>query len=201
MQDDGIALYRRFLSGDERGLEELNALYQRGLLRFIYGYVHDVFLAEDILTDVFFTLYYKRPFQERTDATLKTYLYKIARNKALNAVKKRKRKKEISLDSLTERGSTAPMEKEAQAILYGDAPTPHTTLERNERNVKIYAALKRLRADYRETLILRYFDGLSPKQISKITGKTVKRVYNLLARGKTALKQELTAEGISYEDV
>ena len=105
------------------------------------------------------------------------------------------------MDSLTERGANASMEKEAQAILYGDAPTPHTTLERNERNVKIYAALKRLREDYRETLILRYFDGLSPKQISKITGKTVKRVYNLLARGKTALKQELTAEGISYEDV
>ena len=92
MQDDGIALYRRFLSGDEGGLEQLISLYQRGLLRFIYGYVHDVFLAEDILTDVFFTLYYKRPFKETDNATFKTYLYKIARNKALNAVKKRNRR-------------------------------------------------------------------------------------------------------------
>lgn len=201
MQDDGIALYRRFLSGDEGGLEQLISLYQRGLLRFIYGYVHDVFLAEDILTDVFFTLYYKRPFKETDNATFKTYLYKIARNKALNAVKKRSRRKEISLEALTEKGENAAMEQEAQAILYGESPTPHTSLEQTERNVKIYTALKRLREEYRETLILRYFDDLSPKQISKITGRNIKQVYNLLTRGKIALKQELTAEGISYEDI
>ena len=91
MQDNGIVFYRRFLSGDERGLEQLIALYQRGLLRFLYGYVHDIGLAEDILTDVFMTLYYKRSFKEQDDASLKTYIYKIARNKALNAIKKRNR--------------------------------------------------------------------------------------------------------------
>ena len=77
MQDNGIVFYRRFLSGDERGLEQLIALYQRGLLRFLYGYVHDIGLAEDILTDVFMTLYYKRSFKEQDDASLKTYIYKI----------------------------------------------------------------------------------------------------------------------------
>ena len=103
MQDDGIALYRRFLSGDERALEELIALYQRGLLRFIFGYVHDEALAEDILQEVFITLYFKRNFKEQSDASFKTYLYKIARNKSLNEIKKRKRKREISLEFLHEK--------------------------------------------------------------------------------------------------
>ena len=87
MQDDGIVLYHRFLDGDERGLEELIALYQRGLLRFIYGYVHDEGLAQDILQEVFIQLYFKRSFKERKNASLKTYIYKIARNKSLNAIK------------------------------------------------------------------------------------------------------------------
>lgn len=102
MEDNGILFYRRFLEGDERALEQLIALYQRGLLRFLYGYVHDVALAEDILTDVFMTLYYKRSFKEQSGASFKTYVYKIARNKALNALKKRNRRKELSLETLTE---------------------------------------------------------------------------------------------------
>lgn len=87
MQDDGIELYRRFLDGDERGLEELIALYRHGLFRFIYGYVHDEALAEDLMQEVFIQLYFHRSFKERDDAGFKTYLYKIARNKSLNEIK------------------------------------------------------------------------------------------------------------------
>ena len=49
--------------------------------------------------------------------------------------------------------------------------------------------------------MLRYYDGLSPEQIGAVTGKNIKRVYNLLARGKTALKNALEKDGIRYEDL
>lgn len=198
MQDDGIALYRRFLQGDERGLEELISLYQRGLLRFIYGYVHDVFLAEDILTDVFLALYYKRSFRETDNATLKTYLYTIARNKSLNALKKRTRRKEISLDALTETGADG-QEEVLRFLYYNDSP--QTSLERAERIKILRDALPKIRKDYREVLSLRFFEDLSPEEIAKITRRPIKQVYNLLTRGKNALKQQLLSEGIHYEDL
>ncbi len=200
MQDNGIVFYRRFLSGDERGLEQLIALYQRGLLRFLYGYVHDVGLAEDILTDVFMTLYYKRSFKEQDDASLKTYIYKIARNKALNAIKKRNRQKELSLDALTEKSGDAALDDASKTFLFGDAFSPERAIEKQERAKILDKALGSIKKEYRETLKLRYFDDLSPEEIAIITKKSTKQVYNLLSRGKAALKEQLLAGGIPYED-
>ena len=200
MQDNGIVFYRRFLSGDERGLEQLIALYQRGLLRFLYGYVHDIGLAEDILTDVFMTLYYKRSFKEQDDASLKTYIYKIARNKALNAIKKRNRQKELSLEALTEKSGDAALDDTAKNFLFGDVFSPEHALEKRERAKALNQALGLIKKEYRETLKLRYFDDLSPEEIAVITKKSTKQVYNLLSRGKAALKEQLLAGGIPYED-
>ena len=200
MQDNGIIFYRRFLNGDERGLEQLIALYQRGLFRFLYGYVHDVGLAEDILTDVFMTLYYKRSFKEQDDASLKTYIYKIARNKALNAIKKRDRKKEVSYEELLEKGGDSALDETAKAFLFGDSFSPEHTLEKQERALAIDKALLSIKKEYRETLQLRYFDDLSPEEIAVITKKSIKQVYNLLSRGKAALKEQLLAGGIPYEN-
>ena len=190
MQDNGIELYRRFLDGDTGGLEELISLYKCGLLRFIYGYVKDTGLAEDILTDVFMALYYKRSFREQDGATLKTYLYTIARNKSLNLLKKQKRRKEVSLETLNESGNSEA-ERKAQIYLFSTTPSPELALEISERNKDLYNALEQIPVAYKEVLILRYFEDMSPERIAKITKRTQKQVYNLLARGKTALKEVL----------
>ena len=208
MQDRGILLYRRFLDGDEGGLEQLIALYQRGLLRFIYSYVHDSALAEDIMQEVFIQLYFKRSFQPRDDASFKTYLYKIARNKSLNELKKRKRKKEISLEKLQEKNKEptkanktltpsvlSPLSPE---FFYGE--NLEETLEKEQRAHVLQSALDEINEEYRETLILRYFDGLPIETIAKITNKKVKQVYNLLSRGKVALKETLIKRGYDYEN-
>lgn len=200
MQDDGIALYRRFLSGDERALEELIALYQRGLLRFLYGYTRDLAIAEDLLTDTFFSLYCKRAYKERNGVTFKTYLYTVARNKALNHLKKQARRREISLDGLAELNNGDMPDEETGNYLYGETLEPDRALERKERDLALRLALQKLKPEYREVLVLRYFEDMSPETIAKITKRNSKQVYNLLARGKTALKEELLSKGGQYED-
>lgn len=201
MQDNGIELYRRFLNGDERGLEELIALYQHGLLRFIYGYVQDVALAEDIFTDVFLALYYKRSFKETDGATLKTYLYKIARNKALNAIKKRKRQREVSLDALMELGAENPAKEGTPSLFYRVDNSPQNALEESERTKRVHEAMSQLKPDQREVLGLRFLEDMSPETIAKVTKRTKKQVYNLIARGKLALKEKLLEGGGTYEDL
>lgn len=193
MQDDGTLLYRRFLDGDVKALEQLIELYRRGLLRFIYGYVKDESLAEDILTDVFCDLYFKRKFREMESATLKTYLYTVARNKALNLLKKQRRQREFSLNALLETGALES-EKGFREYVIENSPTPDMELERKEGNERLYKALEQIPESYREVLILRYFDGLSPERIAKVLGRSKKQVYNLLGRGKTALKKQLLGE-------
>ena len=204
MQDDGVLLYRRFLNGDEGGLEELIALYQHGLFRFIYGYVRDEGLAEDVMQDVFVELYYKRSFQEKENASFKTYLYTIARNKSLNLIKKRKRKKEISLEALVEKGETplaqeTALSKDAQEALY--ARSTDEQIQSAEEAKALHTAIGKLKEEYREVLLLRYFENLSPERIAHITKRKPKQVYNLLTRGRAALKEELRKGGVENEDV
>ena len=186
---DGVTLYREFVHGNERALCGLIELYGRGLLRFIYGYVRDEFLAEDILSETFIEIYARKNFRETGRASFKTYLYKIARNKSLNVLKKRKRKKEVSLENIT---------RETEAFFYGEDIAEG--LERKTRAKILHAALKRLKPAYAETLLLRYFDGLSPERIATVTGRSKKQVYNLLARGKAALKETLLSMGYTYEN-
>ena len=198
MQDDGILLYRRFLDGDEKGLEELISLYHHALLRFIYGYVHDFALAEDLMQEVFVQIYLRRSFKPIDGVSFKTYLYKIARNKCLNELKRRKRKRELSLEALTEKN--APLtEKLPDGVLYA-SENADDTLENKQRSIVVHTALSRLREEYREVLFLKYFDNLPPERIAKITGRKIKQVYNLLARGKVALREELLKGGTDYED-
>lgn len=195
MSEQAVILYRRFLEGDEASLEKLIGLYRHALLRFIYGYVQDIFLAEEILVDVFIALYFKRPFQERENATFKTYLYTIARNKALNALKKRKRNKELSLETLTETGGEAFL-----SAFSAFSPSPELITLTAERNKRLYQALQSLPESYREVLILRYFDGFSPEKIAEITLRAPKQVYNLLSRGKTALRKRIEETEKKYEN-
>lgn len=185
-EDNGIGCYRRFLAGDKEGLEELVALYQRALIAFIDGYVRDKALAEDVEIDVFFELYKrKKPFDER-DASFKTYLFTIARNKALNVVKQRSRRRECPLKAAEARGA----KEDAESALLG-----------KERAASVHSALEKLPEEYRETLYLKYFEELSPDEISAVTGRRKKQVYNLLARGRAALRELLTAEGFDYENI
>ena len=41
MRDSGTILYRRFLAGDAKALEELVRIYSDALVRFSFSYVHD----------------------------------------------------------------------------------------------------------------------------------------------------------------
>lgn len=200
MQDDGYAFYRRFLNGDKGALELLIALHGRGLYQFILGYVRDKGVAEDVLQEVFIRLYTLRSFEKRRDGSLKSYLYEIAKNESLNALKKRKRMREISLDALTKENAPRSAVSFRRGFFYPklerfEPQTPAEDLEekseKEELSRSVFAALSRIKKEYRQALFLRYFDGVSPKRIAKIMNKDVKQVYNLLARGRAALKDEL----------
>lgn len=63
-----------------------------------------------------------------------------------------------------------------------------------------YAALGKLKKEYRETLFLVYFEELSYRQAAQVLGRTEQQVTNLVYRGKQQLKQLLEQEGYQYEN-
>ena len=90
MYDSGAELYRAWLADDGTALERLVGAYSDALVRFAYSYTGETAAAEDVAADAFAVLIVKRkPFSE--GARFKTYLYKIARNKALDRLRKNRR--------------------------------------------------------------------------------------------------------------
>ena len=86
-RDRSAALYRDFLGGDMQALERLVQLHGDALTRFAYCIVKDADAAEDVTADTFAALIVKRK-KFREGATFKTYLYTVARNKAIDYVRK-----------------------------------------------------------------------------------------------------------------
>ena len=66
---------------------------------------------------------------------------------------------------------------------------------REERRDQLYLALEKLNDDYRQVLILLYFEDMSREELSAVLGKSRKQIYNLAERGKKALREELERMG------
>lgn len=81
--EKGTKLALAIKSGDERALEVFFRMEYNNLVHFITSYITDGSAAEDIVQDTFITLWDKR-FLIDEHQNLRSYVYKIARNKMLN---------------------------------------------------------------------------------------------------------------------
>lgn len=179
MTDPGADRYHRFLQGDQGALCELITEYGDPLVRFAYRYLHDFGEAEDVMEDTFAVLVVKRKkFEER--ASLKAYLFAIARNKCVDILRARKR--------------FAPLPEQLCA------PDPHWDVVQNERERALQRGIAKLPAHYRDAIVLTYLEGFSVSETAKILRKSKKQIYNLLARAKRTLKAYLIREDIFDEN-
>ncbi|MBQ7345581.1 MAG: RNA polymerase sigma factor [Oscillospiraceae bacterium] len=183
MSDKDSHQYERSLKGDDDALVELVYTYSDALIRFVYCYVQDAATAEDIMEDTIATLIMKNKRSIDGDK-LHGYLYKIARNKAIDHLRKRRR--------------LVPLEDVENVLTSGDLETDHF---RRARNETVYVCMQGLPEQYREILHLTYFEGFSPQEISQILHKSIKQIYNLHDRAKRTLKERLIKEGIDHEDL
>jgi len=175
-------LYRRYLDGDEKSVDELMKRYESALILYITGYLHDVHEAEDLMIEAFTYLFTKRPAIR--DGGLKAYLYKTARNMALRH--KRKWKLCFSLETLAE-------EPESETLV-------EEVVQTAEQQCILHFCMEQLNPNYREALYLIYFEGMSYSQAADVMCKSEKQITNLIYRGKQNLRELLKQEGISNED-
>ena len=177
--DNGASSYRRFLDGDDCGLEELLNMYGNNLIYFINGYVKNISLSEDIMEDTFMELIiHKHRF--RGEASIKTYLFRIARNKALNAIKKNKKYEELNRD-------------------IEDIKRLEDIIIKTEMQKNVRKAMDNIKSDYSVVLELLYFEDMSYEEIGRVLKKNNKQIKNLAYRARQALKEELEKVGVDYE--
>ena len=177
--DNGASSYRRFLEGDLSAFDEIIDTYREGLIFFINRYVSDLDLAEDIAADTFATLLLK-PERYNFSVSLKTYIFTIGKNRAIDILRKRKRHGYVSLDVIPE--DTVSEESFVEDIL------------RDEERKRLHSAINGLKREYREALHLVYFENMSVSEAAAVMGRGKRQVENLLYRARKALKDALGSE-------
>ncbi len=183
--DSGVGSYRRFLDGDESGLVEIIRDYKDGLILYINGIVHNIHIAEELTEDTFVCLAVRRP-TDKGNGSFKTWLYTMGRNRALDYLRRQKRRREIPWE---EGGDAAEVQSVEEAYL------------KEERRRLLHRGMNRLKEEYRQVLWLIYFEGFTCRQAASVLKKRVHTVEVLVSRARRALVEELHKEGYTYESL
>ncbi len=175
--DNGESSYRRYLDGDEHAFDEIQRMYFDRLTFFADRYLQDIHAAEDVAIDTLLQLIiHKKRYNFKT--SLKTYLYTIAHNMAVNVLKKR---------------SKAMLTEDAEDM--ADRNSLEQAVLDSERSRCLNTALSSLPEDIRTAVHLVYLEELSYEETASALGCSKKKVDNMLYRGKALLRKALEKEG------
>src|SRR6476660_2535252 len=176
-----VALTRR---GQHAAFEVLCSRYQSRLLAFCRHMLSSKEDAEDVLQEVFAAAYNAILADER-EINVRPWLYRIARNRSLNHLR---RATDVGVDSMDVHLSE------------GGRTTADKVHKREEFRLLI-ADVQDLPETQRTALLLREIDALSYDQIAEAMETTVPSVKSLLVRARVSLAEAAEARLLSCDEV
>ena len=174
MHSDEAKLVDLVCKGDQRAYTELVMRHLSSIEVYAKRIVSDEALAQDIAQEVMTVLWQRSSDFNPAKARLTTWLHRIAHNRCVDVLRKRKR--EVSLDSDEPQGEVS-------------APAPSTLGQSS-----IDAELRRLPESQRTALVLTYYQNLSNREVAEIMNSSVRAVESLLVRARGNLKKQLEAQ-------
>jgi RNA polymerase sigma-70 factor (ECF subfamily) len=167
--------------GDIAAFEELVERYKERAYMIALGFVGNPDDAMDLSQDAFVKAFKSmRTFKDGCD--FYPWFYAVLRNTCFNFLRRRKVRKESSLDAAQEYGFD----------VRDGAPDPSRTLEKKELREIVRAEIDRLSPVHREILMLRHFELLSYKQMAEVLECPIGTVMSRLYAARQALKVRLT---------
>ena len=168
---DEHMLILRVVQGDKEALREIYEIYAEKVYNMIYNRLNDRLLADDITQDVFLTVYDKS-ITFRGDSQDSTWIYRIAFNKCLDELRRRKK-------SSTHKSSYQILEYEDDKA----SPVSLTT---------ILDAVDELKQSQKEAFTLVYLDKISQQEAAEILNMNIKAFESLLYRARISLQKILS---------
>ena len=171
-------LISRFQNGDEQADIELANRYRDRLMSFVYRFVNDQVIAEDIVQDTLVKLFTHKHYY-RNIAKFSTWIYTIAGNLAKTELRKKKRRK---VTNLSEMGSDD---------WEYDIPADEDTAEEVQRQFvgeQIQKAIQSLPDHFRQVIILRDIQELSYEEVSRIVEVPLGTVKSRINRARLQLQ-------------
>ncbi|UII28382.1 RNA polymerase sigma-70 factor [Fulvivirga maritima] len=174
MRQPDLILFNKIKKGNKEALEYLFVKYYSSLCNFVNHLIADPESAEEIVSDVFFLIWNDRK-KLNVHTNTKSYLFTIARNKALLHIKKRPFLAE-NIDS---------------ALNTEDFNNPETHLLFNELNTYYQRAYEALPHQCQLIFKMHKIDGLKYVQIAKILEISIKTVENQMGKALKLIREAI----------
>lgn len=194
LRDPDIRLMLRVRDDDADAFAELVERYQHRLVAVMNHLVGNTEEAEDLAQEVFLRVYRARK-KYRPRSKFSTWLFTIANNLALNALRSRQRKPMVSLPA-QDSGPLGPRPAEQMVPDRGSGPMQR--LQRQELAAQIRQALEGLNERQRMAVVLNKFEDMNYAEIAEVMNLTTKAVKSLLSRARMNLRAALS--GYIYMD-
>lgn len=180
------ALIEKFKKGSLESYEQLLQRYESKVYNLALKFTRSPEDAEEVLQDVFVTLYQKIKGFEGKSA-FSSWLYRIVVNASFMKLRKRKQHPAISIEDLT------PLMR-AQYLDWPDhqpAIRSDNITINNELKQIVEGAITRLPEEYRAVFVLRDVDGLSNQEVSEILNISLPAIKSRLHRARIMLRRKL----------
>jgi RNA polymerase sigma-70 factor (ECF subfamily) len=189
------SLVAELKSGSEQAFALLIAQYSHSIYSLIARSLRDPADAADVTQEVFVKVF-RNISSFHGDASLRTWIYRIALHEASNQRRwwGRHKRQELTID--------APLHNDgedsfclADALAARDA-SPYDRAAQSQLRTRVEAALATLPAAFREVVILREIEGFGYEEIAAILNVNIGTVKSRLTRGRSALREALIGERI-----
>ena len=164
--------------------EKLYYEYNKKMMNIAYGITKDQYDAEDAMNSALFIVA-ENIDKINTDnpAMVKSYLYKIVKNTAINIVRKKVKE---------------PTILDIDSVVYLDADEFVDKIIENEKYNALVKTIAGIPSASRDVLILHYVHNMSSKEIAFALNRKLSTVKSQLARGNKLLKNILIEEEIKW---
>jgi RNA polymerase sigma-70 factor (ECF subfamily) len=184
---DETALIRTAQQGDERAFEELVRLYDQNVLRLALNLLRSPEDANDIYQETFLRVF-KNLQTFRFDCSFSTWLYRIATNLCLDALRKRRVRREEDTVVETGDGVLDRMDTIEEGRAEGN---PQRHLLSRQLRQRIQKILEELTPRERTVFELRHYEGLRLRAIGEVLGTSEEAAKNCLFRATQKMRAAL----------
>jgi RNA polymerase sigma-70 factor, ECF subfamily len=184
---DESALIRAAQNGDARAFEELVRMYDQSVLRLALNLLRSPEDANDIYQEAFLRVY-KNLHTFRFDCSFHTWLYRIVTNLCLDALRKRKVRKEEGTVVETREGILDRIDTLEEERADGN---PQRRLLSQELQAKIHNVLAGLTSRERMVFEMRHYQGMRLRAIGDVLGTSEEAAKNCLFRATQKMRAAL----------
>jgi RNA polymerase sigma-70 factor (ECF subfamily) len=184
---DESALIRAAQAGDTRAFEDLVRAYDQSVLRLALNLLRSPEDANDIYQEAFLRVF-KNLHTFRFDCSFHTWLYRIVTNLCLDALRKRKVRKEEAPVVETREGILDRMDSLEEERADGD---PQRRLLSRELQAKIHDVLAGLTSRERLVFEMRHYQGMRLRAIGEALGTSEEAAKNCLFRATQKMRAAL----------